>query len=251
MVNFKNLLEEYKKSNLNYNLPILLGEDTENKKWFADLVDLKNIIIGGTTGSGKSVFNETVINTLTSIYTPNDLKLYLADPKLVELSIYKDSPFLIDKVGDFPENILKSLEKLVIEKNKRESENYSYPYVVIIIDTFSDLMAYAPIEFENYMRKLTDRSADVKIHTIICDSRTGTDVFTKNLLKYFPTKIAFNTSTIESSELLIGEEGAEKLLGRGDMLFLPPYHKKSVRIQGPYISEGEIDEILKLNCERF
>lgn len=244
MIYFKKLFEEYKKSNLNHKLPIILGEDEQGKPQFADLIELKNIIMGGTTGSGKSVFNEVIINTLTSIYTPNELNFYLADPKLVELLIYKDSPYLIDTVGKFPEDIFPSFEKLVIEKNKRESEGYSSPYIVIIIDTFSDLMAYAPVEFEKLMQQILSNSSNLGIFAIICDSRTGNDVFTEKLLECFPTKIAFNTSTIESSELLIKEAGAEKLLGRGDMLFLPPFLKKAVRIQAPYISEDEIKEIL-------
>lgn len=253
MVNFDNLLEEYKKSNLNYKLPVLLGVDAENKKWFADLVDLQNIIIGGTTGSGKSIFNHTIISTLISMYSYEKLRLYLVDPKLVELQTYKDIPHLLSPVqpetGDphfskVYEGFKWLIEEKYVRKRVSKEEFDKYPFIIVVIDTFSDLIAENSQKFQDKLTQLIDGAAEVNIYTIICDSRTGPDVFTDTLLKLFPTKIAFNTSTIESSQLLVEEVGAEKLLGRGDMLYLPQDLKKAVRIQAPFISEGEIKEML-------
>lgn len=258
-VSFKKMMEQYKKLNLNYKLPVFLGVDGENKEQFADLVELENIIVAGTTGSGKSTFNHTLICSLITKYAPKELKLFLADPKRVELLSYKDLPHLIGVVHIDCEDILCSLESLVLERTKREKlfkeinvKNFNehnsksvkdkLPYIVIVIDTFSDLMAYDAPRFENCMQNLLSDSARYGIHAVICDSRPSKDVFSKVLMNLFPTKIAFNTASQIDSRVILGQVGAEKLLGRGDMLFLPKGTLKPIRIQAQYISEDEINK---------
>jgi len=260
-ISFDSILKQYKLSKLNYKLPVLLGVDVENKERFADLVELENIVIAGTTGSGKSTFNHVLINTLISKYSSKELKMYLADPKRVELLSYKILPHLIDIVHIELDNILHSLGLMTVERKRREIlledrhvksfDEYNsqltdnkLPYIVIIIDTFSDMMAYAPIRFENYMSQILSDSTTYGMHTVICDSRPSVDVFTEKLMKLFPTRIAFNTSSIIDSRVSLGQAGAEKLLGRGDMLFLPENVQRPIRIQGAYISENEIEKII-------
>lgn len=250
---YKELFEQLKKSSLKYNLPVILGKNETDTSIFGDLSNLENILIGGTTGSGKSVFNHNIISTLLSLYTPDKLRLLLIDMKLVEFNQYKDLPHLLSPVlpqkNDKGINkIFSGFEWLLMEKNNRknmtEEQLSKYPYIVVLIDTFSDLMASDSEKFESFIMKITDRSSDVKMHTIICDSRIGNEVFTNNILESFQTKIAFNTSDSRSSQLLLGVEGAEKLLGSGDMLYLPKNADSPTRIQVPYISDEEISEII-------
>jgi len=246
MVNFKNLLEEYKKSNLNYKLPIILGENTEGKSEFTDLVNLEHILMTGTTGSGKSMFEHTIISTLTSLYTPDQLRLYLVDMKRVEFQSYEGLPHLLSPVnkGWSLDDVFKGLEWIIDEKNNRlkiGDEINKYPYIVVIIDTFSDLVSHDSQKFQDYMSKLIDKAAGVKIHVIMSDSRPSPDVYTPLVLSLFPTKICFNVSSDIDSKLIIGSKGGEELRGAGDMLFLPPNLKEAIRIQAPYISDEEIN----------
>ncbi len=250
---FKDLLEQYKKSSLRYKLPIILGKNENGSSQFSDLSKLENILITGSTGSGKSVFNHNIISSLLSLYSSDKLRFVLIDMKLVEFNQYNGLPHLLAPVlpqkGDKAINkIFSGFEWLMMEKENRrnmsEEELDKYPYIVVVIDTFSDLIAAESDKFESIMMKLTDRSADLKMHTIICDSRTGKYVFTDHILKSFQTKIAFNTYDSEGSKLLLGVEGAEKLKGSGDMLFLPNSLNNPIRIQAPFISDEEITEII-------
>ncbi len=153
--------------------------------------------------------------------------------------IYKNIPHLIDKVYENSEEIINRLSSL-----KKEILNKKYPYLVIVIDTFSDLMMYDPNRFESVISDLSKLN-NKGVYIIICDSRPSKDVFTKTLMKSFPTKIAMNLSSEMDSKRVIGIAGAEKLLGCGDMLFLPQNIKKPIRIQAPYISEEEIKKFIK------
>jgi len=246
MVNFKKLLEEYKKNNLNYKLPIILGEDEQGKPQFADLVNLGSILMTGTTGSGKSMFEHTIISTLTSLYTPDQLRLYLVDMKRVEFQSYEGLPHLLSPVnkGWSLDDVFTGLEWIIDEKNNRlkiGDEINKYPYIVVIIDTFSDLISHDPQKFQDYISKLMDKAAGVKIYVIMSDSRPSPDVYTPLVLGLFPTKICFNVTSDIDSKLIIGSKGGEELKGAGDMLLLPPNLKEAIRIQAPYISSEEIN----------
>lgn len=250
MINFNKLFKEYKKSNLNYQLPVMLGEDEEEKPQFADLVDLKHILMTGSTGSGKSVFENVIITTFMSLFSSNELRLFLVDMKRVDLVSYKGSPYLLtpNAVVEF-DKFYSSLDWLIQEKDRRfkinEASLKQSPYIIAVIDTFSDLIAENSQKFQDYMGKLIDKAAEVKIHIVMSDSRPSTDVYTRLILGLFPTKICFNVTAEQDSKKIIGRGGGEKLKGKGDMLFLPPYLKEPVRIQAPWISEEEIQALVK------
>lgn len=244
-IHLSRLAQKYMKSNLSYRLPIILGENKAGKSHFVDLVDLKHILMTGSTGSGKSMFEHIIISTLLSSFTPSQLRLYLVDMKLVEFNVYNGLPHLLapaSKDWD-PEKIYSGLKWLHNEKDirlKRKNEIDNFPYIVVIIDTFSDLMAHNSQQFQEYISKLIDNASEVKIHVIMSDSRASTNLFTPLIKNLFPTKICFNTYDAEASKLIIGADGGEKLLGNGDMLFLPPNSKKAINLQAPYISDEEI-----------
>lgn len=248
MTTLKKLLNTYKKTNLNYKLPVILGVNESDKSEFADLTDLKHILMSGSTGSGKSMFEHTTISTLITFFNRNQLRLYLVDMKLVELQVYKGSPYLLAPINNHETgSVFNSLEWLIDEKNLRlkiGKEYHKRPYIVVIIDTFSDLMGYNAQKFEDYLSKLIDRASEVKMHIILSDSRISIELYTKLILSLFPTKICFNAYDAKASKLIIGVEGGEKLKGIGDMLFLPPNSKKPIRIQAPFISEEEINGVV-------
>lgn len=252
MITLKKLLNTYKKSNLNYKLPIMLGENREGVPEFADLIDLKHILMTGSTGSGKSTFEHTIISTFLSTFSIHQLKLLLVDMKRVEFLIYDGLPHLLSPVVVNTDKVYGALDWLIFEKNKRlkivaeaAAELEKYPRIVVIIDTFSDLVSNNSVKFQDYLGQLMNQASDVNIHVVMSDSRPSPDVFTPLIQSLFPTKICFNVSSIKDSKLVIGNEGGEKLLGVGDMLFLPPYLKKAVRIQAPLISEEEVRKIIK------
>jgi len=250
-VSLMELIEQYKKSNLNYKLPIILGESKDGKPKFADLVDLEHILMTGTTGSGKSVFEEGVILTLMSLFSPDELRLILVDMKRVELTLHNGSPYLLAPVVVDYDKFYSTFDWLIFEKNARLKWDKSFlekaPHIVAIIDTFSDLHYENPIKFQAYMSQLIYKTAVVKIHIIMSDSRAGdTKMYTPLICGLFPTKICFNVSLAQYSKEFIGIEGGEKLKGEGDMLFLPPNRKEAIRLQSPYISGEEINKFDKV-----
>ncbi|OGG21630.1 hypothetical protein A3D03_04490 [Candidatus Gottesmanbacteria bacterium RIFCSPHIGHO2_02_FULL_40_13] len=233
---FKSYMKETKEEWERTTLPTPLGLDQDGNPHIGDLMKFGNIIMAGSTGSGKSVFNHTLICSLILKQDPSQLKLFLADPKRVEFAYYYENiPHLIDKVYEAPKEIITRLSIL-----KEELKNKKDPYSVIIIDTFSDLMAYDSVRFESIIGELSKSGAII----VLCDSRPSNDVFTDNLLKYFPTKMAFKVSNELDSKRVITVPGAEELNGAGDMLFLPKGSVKPIRLQGPYISEEDIQIIV-------
>lgn len=224
---------------MNSNLSWPLGKDESGKHLLADLTQTGNIIMGGTTGSGKSVFNHNLIYSLVSKYNPSSLKLFLADPKRVEFLGYDKIPHILGKVCIEPEDIINQLTSL-----KEEIANKQYPYLVIVIDTFSDVMAQETERFESIISDLSKLN-DQGVYIILCDSRVGPEVFSSKIMDCFPTRIAFNTFDEEGSILLIGQSGAEKLTGKGDMLFLQRGEDNPIRLQGTYISEEDIEKIVE------
>ncbi len=218
-------------------LPVPLGIDEDGNLHLADLSQTGNIIIGGTTGSGKSIFNHNLICSLTLKHDSSILKLFLADPKRVEFPLtYKELPHVLEKIYIESEEIINRLESL-----KKEIVNKRYPYLVIVIDTFSDLMMYDSDRFESVISDLSKLNKK-GVYIIICDSRPSEDVFTDYLMKNFPTKIAMNTASKMDSIKVIGIAGGEKLKGSGDMLYLQKGEKNPIRLQGTYISEEDIEK---------
>lgn len=244
IVTLEDFLEKTKNEFESTELPIPIGVDKNGTYVMGDLRKLGRILIAGSTGSGKSVFNHTTIYTLIQKYSLEKLLFIIADPKIVEMSVYKDIRYLFSKIETAPEKIFLGMEKLVEEKNKRLRENKETPYLVVIIDTFSDLVLFDRDRFEKIVQDLTTDTAKAGIHLIMCDSRPSSDVFTEKIKKCFPTKIAFNVASQVDSRVIIDQVGAEKLLGRGDMLFLGEGQKAPIRLQAPYTSDDEINKII-------
>lgn len=255
-------IKKYRQLGLDYNLPVFLGIDDEGNEHFADLVDLKHILMAGSTGSGKSIFGHTLIASLLSLVNPNKLKLLLVDGKCVEFTrVYNNLPCLLTKTLTDPDKVFIQLDLLVNEKNIRlkkilrskvdNFEEYcqqhpkeNTPYIIVIIDSFSDIIIFDSLRFQKLMSQLTDNSAKTGIHLVIYDSRTGPDVFTSIIRDSFPTKICFDVCEATYSKLIINTSGGEKLLGKGDMLLLKEGRQSPIHLQAPFISEKEIKDIV-------
>lgn len=248
IVSLKTMIKEYLKTGLKYKLPIMLGVDSLGKPRFADLVDLKHILIAGGTGSGKSVFENSLIVSLMLLVPQTEIKFIMVDMKRVELSIYNGSPFILGKVMMEAEEVISNLKLLIKEKERRlnlKKEKKDFPYIIVAIDTFSDLMFPYPGEFEKLIVELTKDTKDSKIHIVACDSRPSLNIFTLPIRKSFPTRLVGNTSSVNDSLVALEMTGAERMLGRGDMLFLQPDKDKPIRIQVPWISEKEVLALVK------
>lgn len=258
----KDSLIIYDRLNLCYRLPICLGIDEKGDEHFGDLVDLGHILTAGSTGSGKSVFNNAVICGLITRYSPSELKLYLTDVKRVELSLYnRAAQYLISPVDVEVDRSLEGLERMVREKDRRletiirtgskNIQEYNlkfpsekFPYLVVIIDTFSDISYYSPERFGKTILSLTSDAAKVGVHLIMCDSRPSPDLYTEAIKNCFPTKIAFNTTSTIDSKVIIGEEGAVNLRGCGDMLLQRRGQSELLHLQAPYISDQEVQSYI-------
>jgi len=229
-------------------LPLVLGTDVQGKNRFKDLVDLEHILMAGSTGSGKSVFENTIITTLLQLLPPSEIRFFLVDMKRVDLVSYRDLPQLYTEVLVDAKQVLTSLDLLIKEKERRLTiHNKNYPFIIVIIDTISDLMEYDSNTFEEILAHLIPEAIKVKIHVIISDSRSSVQVFTQKIRKYFPTRVCFNLSNAADEALILESQysGADKLRGKGDMLFLPPGALIPERIQAPFISEKEISQIIE------
>lgn len=243
------LLSQYEESGLNYKLPIVLGKNENGKSEFADLVDLEHILMAGSTGSGKSIFGHSIISTFIKIFSPAQLRLFLIDMKVVEFpSFYNGLPHLLAPVATGFDKAFNGLGWVRNEKNSRlrksKSELKKMPYIVIVIDTFSDLIINYSKRFQKLIKETLDKAAEAKIYFIIYDSRPSPDVFTPLIRASFPTRICFNVSRAVDSKITINNFGGEKLLGKGDMLLLKKGSHRPIHLQAPFISEQEIKEIV-------
>lgn len=239
------LIGKYKKSGLNYELPIMMGIDNENKEVFADLVELKHLFLAGQTGSGKSVFINNVINTFLTLI-PNETKFILADGKRVELTPYNGLPQVLDRVILEAEMFFEVIEKLIEEKRKRlKSSDKNYPYIIVIIDTMCDFIYVNPERFNDMYQKLLVDADIAKIHVIACDSRISKDIYTPTIMSLMPTKLCFTTPTKDDSQYIIQSDEGIKLLGRGDVLIKKENETVLKRLQTPWVSDKEINELIK------
>ena len=236
----KNALATYQTLGLHYSLPVCLGIDETGKEHFADLVNLKHILMTGSTGSGKSIFEHSLITTLGSLVPSNELKLLLIDMKRVDLTTYAGLPQLLTKPLVSSSDVFTQLKLLILEQQKRLSQNRKLPYIVVIIDTFSDLMCESPVEFEQVIGQLTKNSAKTGIHLVLSDSRSSHDLYTPSLLSFFPTKLCFNVTSETDSKLFLGASGGEKLKGVGDMLLQRNGQSRLLHLQAPHISDKEV-----------
>jgi S-DNA-T family DNA segregation ATPase FtsK/SpoIIIE len=238
-------------------LAVSLGLDVSGNPLVADIGKMPHVLVAGTTGSGKSVLINSFIASLLFRATPDELKLILVDPKRVELTGYNGIPHLMTPVIVEVDQILASLKwamgemdrryKTFAEHGVKNVDGYNelagfqtLPYIVIIIDELADLMAYAPVEVEDAIARLAQMARATGIHLVVSTQRPSVDVITGLIKANIPCRIAFNVSSMIDSRVIIDMPGAEKLLGRGDMLYIPPEQAKPTRIQGAFVSEKEV-----------
>ena len=245
-------------SNKNIKLPIALGKNISGLPITGDLSSMPHLLIAGTTGSGKSVCINTIILSLLYRHPPEKCKFILIDPKMLELSTYEGIPHLLCPVITEAKRaasvlgwVVKEMEsryKLMTRVGVRNIDGYnekhkvSMPYIVVIVDEMSDLMLVASKEIENYIQKLSQMARAAGIHIIMATQRPSVDVITGTIKANFPTRISFQVTSKIDSRTILGEQGAEQLLGKGDMLYMSSANR-IVRIHAPYVSENEIEKI--------
>lgn len=243
-------------------LAVSLGLDVSGNPLLADIGKMPHVLIAGTTGSGKSVMINAFISSLLFRATPDELRLIMIDPKRVELTGYNGIPHLMTPVIVEVDMILASLKwalgemdrryKTFAEQGVRNIDSYNelagfqrLPYIVIFIDELADLMAYAPVEVEDAIARLAQMARATGIHLIVATQRPSVDVITGLIKANIPARIAFNVSSMIDSRVILDTPGAEKLLGRGDMLYIPPDQAKPTRIQGAFISDKEVKKLVE------
>ena len=253
IINDKNFLIKDNK------LPIALGKSISGVPIIGDLSSMPHLLIAGTTGSGKSVCINTIILSLLYKHTPDKCKFILIDPKMLELSTYEGIPHLLCPVITEAKRaasvlgwVVKEMEnryRLMTKEGVRNIEGYNFkhkklpmPFIVVIVDEMSDLMLFASKEIESYIQKLSQMARAAGIHIIMATQRPSVDVITGTIKANFPTRISFKVTSKIDSRTILGEQGAEQLLGKGDMLYMSSANK-IVRIHAPYVSENEIEKV--------
>jgi S-DNA-T family DNA segregation ATPase FtsK/SpoIIIE len=240
-------------------LPIALGKSISGMPIIGDLTSMPHLLIAGTTGSGKSVCINTIIVSLLYKLSPDLCKFILIDPKMLELSTYEGIPHLLTPVITDAKKATSALAWTVKEMNSRyklmskvgvrnidgynSKHKLKMPYIVVVVDEMSDLMLVAGKEIENYIQKLSQMARAAGIHIIMATQRPSVDVITGTIKANFPTRISFQVSSKIDSRTILGEQGAEQLLGKGDMLFMSSANR-IVRIHGPFVSEQEIERVV-------
>jgi len=252
------IISESNFKNKDIKLPIALGKDISGSPITGDLSSMPHLLIAGTTGSGKSICINTIILSLLYRHTPEKCKFILIDPKMLELSTYEGIPHLLCPVITEAKKatsvlgwVVKEMEsryRLMTKEGVKNIDGYNnkhklpMPYIVVIVDEMSDLMLVAGKEIENYVQKLSQMARAAGIHIIMATQRPSVDVITGTIKANFPTRISFQVTSKIDSRTVIGEQGAEQLLGKGDMLYMSSANK-IVRIHAPYVSENEIEKI--------
>jgi len=239
-------------------LPIALGKNISGIPVVGDLASMPHLLIAGTTGSGKSVCINTIILSLLYRHPPEKCKFILIDPKMLELSTYEGIPHLLcpviteaKKAASVLGWVVKEMEsryKLMTKDGVRNIDGYNakhtlaMPYIVVVVDEMSDLMLVAGKEIENYIQKLSQMARAAGIHIIMATQRPSVDVITGTIKANFPTRISFQVTSKIDSRTILGEQGAEQLLGKGDMLYMSSANR-IVRIHAPFVSDNEIEKV--------
>lgn len=262
VVTLKTMLESNIMNKSKSKLTVSLGLDVSGNPVVANIAKMPHVLIAGTTGSGKSVLINSFISSLLFRASPSEVKLILIDPKRVELTGYNGIPHLMTPVIVEVEKILASLKwamdemerryKTFAQSGVRNIDSYnelagfqSLPYIVILIDELADLMAFAPVEVEDAIARLAQMARATGIHLVVSTQRPSVDVITGLIKANIPCRIAFNVSSMIDSRVILDTPGAEKLLGRGDMLYIPPDQAKPTRIQGAYVSDKEVRRLVE------
>lgn len=276
MVKFKEVLASKEMINAKGGIQVALGKDIMGIPRSTDLTKMPHLLVAGSTGSGKSVCINGIIGSILMRYRPDEVKLVLVDPKQVELSNYNGVPHLLCPVVTDPKKASLVLQKVVNEMDKRyhifaekgakkiddynrmlDEENNKHPenkvtrmpYIVVIVDEMADLMIVARKEVEDSIMRITQLARAAGIHLIVATQRPSTDVITGVIKTNIPSRIAFAVASNVDSRTILDSPGAEKLLGKGDMLFLPMGENTPMRIQGCFISDDEIRRLIEAVCK--
>lgn len=260
-VTVRKILESDKVQQAKSKLTVALGLDVSGNAQVADLSKMPHVLIAGATGSGKSVCINAILTSLLYRNSPSELKLILVDPKRVELSLYNGIPHLLTPVIVEVDKVLSALKwataemerryKLFASVGVRNMEGYndlagfqSLPYLVIVVDEMADVMMFAPVEVEDTICRLAQMARATGIHLVLSTQRPSVDIITGLIKANIPCRVAFNVTSMIDSRVIIDMPGAEKLLGRGDMLYIPPDQSRPSRIQGAFVSDLEVHKIV-------
>lgn len=268
VVHFREVMETPEFLNAASKLTVVLGKDITGTPIVADLTKMPHLLIAGATGSGKSVCVNTLINSILFKARPDEVKFLLVDPKMVELTNYNGIPHLIAPVVTDPKKAAGALKWIVTEMETRyelfaaagvrdivrynflrtqekQEEAPPLPYVVVIIDELADLMMVAPGDVEDSICRLAQMARAAGIHLLIATQRPSVDVITGLIKANIPSRIAFAVSSQIDSRTILDMNGAEKLLGRGDMLFYPMGASKPIRVQGCFLGDKEVENVVR------
>ncbi|WP_277218593.1 FtsK/SpoIIIE family DNA translocase [Peptoniphilus vaginalis] len=265
-VALKELIESKEFKSIKSDIPLALGKDVEGNILISSMEDMPHLLIAGATGSGKSVCINSIITSVIYKSSPKDVKLMLIDPKVVELSVYNGIPHLLIDVVTNPKKAAFALNWAVDEMEKRYQafaenhvrdlkgynkkmmaegkEDEKLPKILIIVDELADLMMVASKEIEEYIARLAQKARAAGMHLILATQRPSVDVITGTIKANVPSRIAFAVASSVDSRTILDMGGAEKLLGKGDMLFYPSKYPKPKRIQGAFISDGEVERLV-------
>ncbi|MCS7299183.1 MAG: DNA translocase FtsK [Spirochaetia bacterium] len=273
IVKIREILESREYRDSKVRLPLVIGVDIHGRPVVEDLTQMPHLLIAGSTGSGKSVYVNSIIAGLLYSKGPDELKFIMIDLKIVELKVYNGIPHLLTPVITTPSKSKAVLEWLVAEMQyrykkleylgSRDIVQYNakvskigdetlekLPYIVLIIDEYADLMMTSPKETEDYITRLAAMSRAVGIHLIIATQRPSVDVVTGLIKANFPARVAFRVASKVDSRTILDTIGAEKLLGKGDLLFTSPSHPTLLRVQGSYISNEEVERVVNYLIEQ-
>ena len=259
-VTIKELLSDENFKNTSLKIPLCIGKDISGNIEVIDLSKTPHLLVAGTTGSGKSVFINTLLASILYKFSPNELRLILIDPKMLELSVYNDVAHLLTPVVTEPKKaiialkwVCKEMERrysLMNEENTRSLEGYNLksleklPYIVVFIDEMADLMMTAGKEVEHYVQRLAQMARACGIHLVMATQRPSVDIITGSIKANFPSRISFQVASKYDSRTVLGEIGAEQLLGNGDML-MSKNGGNIIRYQSAFISDSEVNKLIK------
>ena len=271
MVSLREVLEEHSVDKRGGLLKVTLGRDISGSPISAELNKMPHLLVAGSTGSGKSVCINGIITSILMRAKPHEVKMMMIDPKMVELNMYNGIPHLLTPVVTDPKRAAQALKKVVVEMERRyelfstlgirniesfndqilrhnleeELKQPILPYIVVIVDELADLMLVASSEVEDAIMRLAQMGRASGIHLIIATQRPSVDVITGVIKANIPSRIAFAVSSSVDSRTILDMGGAEKLLGKGDMLFIPIGASKPTRIQGAFLSDSEVEKVVE------
>jgi len=267
IVSFREIIEQDLPDFKKMSIPVILGKDISGQSQIIDIAKTPHLLIAGATGAGKSVCVNSIILSILYNRSPNDVKLIMVDPKVVELKLYNDIPHLLTPVVTEPKRALQVLQYCICEMERRYAlldgmgvrDIVSYnnrirerhiateklPYIVVIIDEFADLMATSGKELETNVARLTAMSRAVGIHLVLATQRPSVNVITGLIKANIPSRIAFMVASRTDSNIIIDATGAEKLLGKGDMLYTSAVNPIPTRIQGTLVGDNEVERVVE------